>query len=369
MKIGIDARMFGPKVGGGGLGRYVEQLITELQSIDHKNRFVLFLKSENFDECKITSSNFKKRLANIDWYSLKEQTSLSKIIDKEKLDIIHFPHWNVPINLKTPFLVTIHDLILLEEPLSSKATTRNPLIYLLKYIAYKFVLKNAINKSRKIIAISEYTKSSIKKWFPSVNLNKISVIYQGVTNLPEKSKAPLQKDTISGPYILYVGNAYPHKNLGRLVSAFKQFNQIHPETKLVLAGKNTIFYKRLLSNKTKNVIFVDCPTDNELKWLYENATFYAFPSLVEGFGLPPLEAMKLNLPVIASNNTALPEILENAACYFDPKNENEIFLAMKEVYENKNLQNKLISLGQKQIEKFSWNTMAKTTKNTYESCD
>ncbi len=360
--------MFGPNVGGGGLGRYVEQLVKELQSIDHKNRFVLFLKPENFKDCEILNKNFEKRKVDIHWYTLKEQISFSKIIEKEKLDLIHFPHWNVPLNLKTPFVVTIHDLILLEQPLSAKATTKNFFVYRIKYAAYKFVLRNALRKSQKIVAISSFTKTSILKWFPSINKEKVQVVFDGITDLAKTSLPPKQKDEIGDSFILSVGNAYPHKNLERLLKAFRELSKKHKKTKLVLAGKETIFYKRLLKNKPDNVIFIDSPEDQELKWLYENASLYAFPSLIEGFGLPALEAMASKLPVIASNNSSLPEILESAAEYFDPKSEKGIQRAMEKVLENKPLQKQLTESGLKQAAKYSWTKMAKDIKHIYETC-
>jgi glycosyltransferase involved in cell wall biosynthesis len=360
--------MFGPKVGGGGLGRYVEELVKELQSTDHKNRFVVFLKSENFNDFNITNKNFEKRLADVPWYSLKEQLSLSKIIDSENLDLVHFPHWNVPLNLKTKFVVTIHDLILLEQPLSAKATTKSRAVYLLKYLAYKIVLKNALTKSQKIITISDYTRSSIKKWFKKIDPKKIHVIHDGLTKLTGKEKAPKEKSEIKHDFLLYVGNAYPHKNLNRLIEAFSLFQKDHPKTQLILAGSDNVFYQRLLKKKPENVLFIKNPSDQELKWLYSNASLYIFPSLIEGFGLPALEAMDAGLPVVASNNTALPEILGNSALYFNPTDEKEIHRTIKKAYEDKTIQKQLIGSGKKQTLKYSWSKMAKEIKQVYENC-
>jgi len=152
MKIGIDARLYGPKVGGGGLGRYVEELITNLQQIDNKNRYVLFLKKDNFDTCKITNKKFEKVLADVHWYSLAEQLKMPKIIDAAGCDLVHYPHWNIALRAKTPFVVTIHDLIMLDEPTSARATTRGPLQFALKRAGYNVVLRQAVKNSRHIIA-------------------------------------------------------------------------------------------------------------------------------------------------------------------------------------------------------------------------
>src|SRR3989338_6758021 len=217
MRIGIDARMYGPMVGGGGLGRYVEQLVMGLQKYNTEHRFVLFLKKENFDACKITNPLFEKRLADIHWYGLKEQYSFPALIEKEHLDLIHYPHWNIPLLCRTPFVVTIHDLILLEEPTSARATPRSPLHFWIKYQGYKFALAQALRHSKKIITVSKYTKQSLQTFFPHIPEKKIQVIYEGLTQFAPTSTEPLPEE-ITDPYLLYIGNAYPHKNLETLLT-------------------------------------------------------------------------------------------------------------------------------------------------------
>lgn len=369
MNIGIDARMFGPKVGGGGLGRYVQQLVLELQAQDHKNRYILFLKKENFDDCKITNPNFEKRLADIHWYTLKEQTKLAKIMDAENLDVIHFPHWNVPLNLHTPFLVTIHDLILLEQPRSARATTRHPLVYLLKRAAHRLVLRHAIKKSQHIIAVSKFTKKSILKHYPGLSSKKVDVVYEGVTAFENKALTTIPP--VAKPYFLYVGNAYPHKNLLSLLHAFSFFHQTNPDVRLVLAGRDDVFYKRLkqeveeLELPSDIVTFVMNPNDTELQNLYQHADLYLFPSLIEGFGLPPLEAMSEGVPVAASNTTCLPEILGEAAIYFSPHDIEDMVKAMESVIEDTELRERLITRGKERVTKFSWSQMASEIMHGY----
>ena len=236
--------MYGPETGGGGLGRYVEQLVNELQVSDLKNRYVLFLKKENFDACKIVNPNFEKRLANVHWYGVDEQLNMGGIIDRENLDLVHFPHWNVPLFLRTPFVVTIHDLILLDEPFSSKISTRHKAIFALKYWVYKLVLSHAILRAKKVIAVSYATANSVKKHFQNVDPKKIEVVYEGVTSLPVSS---IHVSESSVPYLLYVGNAYPHKNLPKLIEAFQLLHDQHPDLKLILAGRESVFYKELMT--------------------------------------------------------------------------------------------------------------------------
>lgn len=373
MNIGIDARMYGPHVGGGGLGRYVEQLVTQLQAIDHKNRYVLFLKKENFDACQIVNPNFEKRLVDIHWYTAKEQFELGRAMDAEHLDLIHFPHWNVPVFLKTPYLVTIHDLILLDEPVSSNLSTKNPLLFYLKYIAYRCVLARTISRARHIITVSHATEASIHSHFPRVNKEKISVVYEGVTQLTtDPLRLPLGKGEVTGPYLLYVGNAYPHKNLERLIEAFGIIRTSHPEIKLVLAGRESMFYERLeagLGNPAySNILFLKNPSDLELANLYQNALVYVYPSRIEGFGLPPFEAMSMDIPVAASDIPSLREILGESAAFFPPNDSEKMAQVISHLIEDEQARNHLIAKGSKHIQQFSFEKMAKHILATYELC-
>jgi glycosyltransferase involved in cell wall biosynthesis len=370
MKIGIDARFYGPKVGGGGLGRYVEQLVTQLQQIDTENRYVLFLKPENFDDCVITNPNFEKRKVDIHWYTLKEQLQLGKLIDAEGLDLVHFPHWNVPCNIKTPFVVTIHDLILLEQPKSAHVTTRHPLVFWLKRLGHRIVLRNALKKAKHIISVSEYTKLSTLNHFSFLHKDDITVAYNGLTELRAEKDTQLPK-SIESPYFLYVGNAYPHKNLISLLHAFSFFHQTHPEVNLVLAGRQDAFYDRLKNeieelDIPKDIVhFVMDPSDSDLKTLYKNATLYLFPSLIEGFGLPPLEAMQEGTPVAAAESSCLPEILGDAARFFAPYDIEEMVAVMEDLLENKDKREALIEKGFKRITRYSWEEMARTIHAIY----
>ncbi len=375
MKIGIDARMFGPKWGGGGLGRYVEELINELQALDQKNRYVLFLKPENAEACKITNPHVEKRIVSAHWYTLKEQILLPKAIKDSGVDIMHFLHWNVPLACPVPFIVTIHDLILLEDPKSAKATTLGPIRYALKRAGFKQVLSHAIKKSQKIIAVSEYTKSSILKHF-SIPKEKIQVIYEGVSKLDESITPTNSLDSKfqfpPSPFFLYVGSAYPHKNLESLLHAFSFFVKSHPETKLVLVGKDDLFYQKLkkevdeIEIPKNTVIFTGFIPDQVMSELYNKTALYLFPSFIEGFGLPPLEAMRYGAPVAAAKKTALPEVLGDAALYFDPDNIEQMVEVMEKAITDQTLMSAMKQKGEARAKNYSWKSMAEETKNLYE---
>jgi hypothetical protein len=170
MRIGIDARFFGPK--DKGFGRYTENLIKELEKISNgEMEFFIFLRKNSFNEYVSQNKNFHKVLADYKWYGIKEQILFPLQLKKYKLDLMHFAHFNVPILYRKKFIVTIHDLILRYFPIRRG----------IKFWAYKIVFKYAIKNSEKVVTISEYTKRDILKFYPAVNENKIKVIYEGIS--------------------------------------------------------------------------------------------------------------------------------------------------------------------------------------------
>ena len=374
MRIGIDARFYGSV--GKGLGRYTQKLIANLEKIStsYGNQYFIFLRKENWEEYQPLNKNFTKVLADIPWYSIREQVIFPRILRKFNLDLVHFPHFNVPYFFSGKFVVTIHDLILFHFP-TRRASTLSPLFYRLKLAAYKIVIRNAIKDSKAILAVSAHTKKDILKHF-KINPDKVFVTHEAVDLLPAiPSDLPrqevLKKYGIMKPYILYVGNAYPHKNLDVLATAFREVTRKHPLLRLVLVGKEDYFYRRLKKfvrdGRIKNIVFADFVNDNHLPIFYQEAQAYVFPSLYEGFGLPPLEAMCEGTPVISSSSSCLPEILGEAAHYFDPKATGEIAEAMEKVLIDKELREKLISAGRKQIKKYNWGKMARQTLKIYEA--
>jgi glycosyltransferase involved in cell wall biosynthesis len=374
MKIGIDARFFGTS--GKGLGRYTQKLVEELEKIDHNNQYYIFLNQHNFDEYQPKNPNFHKILANIPWYSWQEQLIFPNILKKYKLDLVHFLHFNIPILYRKPYFVTIHDLILLEYP-TRKASKLNFIMYTIKNLAYRLVIMNAVNTAKKVITISKYTTNSIQKHFHILD-NKINMIYEGVDlerfnplNAKEFNfkKFNIKKDK----YILYVGNAYPHKNIDVLIEVFsklKQKKEIDKELKLVLVGKKDYFFEIIINqvkklNLENSIIFPGYVSDEELISLYENSLFYVFPSLYEGFGLPPLEAIALGAPIVISNTTCLPEIFGNNIEYFNPKSKTDMEKVLYSFILDKDKRILQKKYHQSILNKYSWSDMAESTKKLY----
>jgi len=364
MKIGLDARFYGPKQKG--LGRYLQKLIENLEKVDSKNQYVIFLRRDNWHEYRPDNPNFRKVLADCRWYTFKEQILMPLKIRRAKVDLMHFPHFNVPLFYRGPFVVTIHDLVLKKFP-TRRASALGPIRYWLKNLAYRLVIRLAVKKSKKIIAVSHYTKKDILRYF-RISPEKIEVVYEGAPDTFWTNRKQLNKNK---PYLLYVGNAYPHKNLERLILAFQKLTQEEKsDLRLILVGQLDYFYQRLQNQfgELPGLIFTDFVSDEELSLIYRRAALYIFPSLGEGFGLPPLEAMAYGLPVVSSKAACLPEILGRAAVYFNPEDIEEMSEKIKLVLKNKSLQQKLISQGFEKIKEYSWPKMAQETLAIYQNC-
>lgn len=371
MRIGIDARFFGPRERG--LGVYVQKLVENMEKIsdEEEHQFFIFLKKERLDDFKPKKKNFHKIEANFSWYSWEEQIFYPFFLNKYKLDLMHFTHFNVPLLYWRKIIITIHDLILFHYP-TFRNTTLSKIYYLIKLLAYKIVIKIATWKAERIIAISNFTKKDLIKSL-KIKENKIEVIYQGcnlVFNKVKKNDGDiLERYGIIKPYLLYVGNAYPHKNLDRLIEVFRDFRKKYPETNLVLTGGRDYFYqvleREVASKGIKGIIFSGFVIEGDLKTLYSQSELVVFPSLYEGFGFPPLEALINGKPVACSNRTSMIEILGRKVDYFDPENSESMLCCLERVYKNRK---KGVKLGLKKIEeKFDWLKTAKKTLKIYNS--
>ncbi len=373
MRIGIDARFYGGEQSKG-LGRYTQKLIQYLAQIDQANEYFIFLQEEQYQSWSLPQTNFHPVKAPSRGYPVQEQLLMPWKIRKTKVDLMHFPHFNVPIFYRGKFLVTIHDLVISHFP-TQRATTLAPWLYRIKQLAYKIVIRQAAKKAIKIITVSQYSKKDIINYF-KLPAEKVLVTYEAADPLETKIKSDpkevLKKYNLQRPYILYVGNAYPHKNLEILLKTVRLFKgEQEIPWQLVLVGKEDYFYNRLKQQAWARdvddaVIFPGFVPDQDLPVLYSQALAYIFPSKYEGFGLPPLEAMLYGVPVLAAKTTCLPEILGSAALYFEPDDVYGIIKQIKRLGQDSGLRTELIKLGRAQVQKYNWQKMAEQTLEIYQ---
>src|SRR5258708_37061278 len=367
MRVGIDARLWNES----GVGRYTRNLIFELQKIDRGTEYVLFALHKDFDNIlsQIKNPNVRVIGTNIRWHSLSEQVQLPHMLYKQKLDLMHFPYFSVPIIYNKPFVVTIHDLILHHFSTGEASTLSFP-IYRAKHMGYSFIMSQAARRAKKIITILESTKQEIVDHL-GVEKNKISVMYEGVDKKVIGDDADKVPASVKKPFILHVGNVYPHKNADRLVEAFDIFSKEDKLIQLVFVGRTDYFQRRLKKKihtlaSRERITFVGEVSDGELSQLYRNAAALFIPSLMEGFGLPAVEAMANACIVIASDIPSLKEVCKNAALYFDPYNTESLVNMLRIVTAKKKQEfRENIRAGQKRVLDFSWEKMAKETQALY----
>lgn len=356
-KIAIDARESGTST-----GRYIDKLIEHMHKLQPADEIVVITKQHRMDFVRAIAPNFNCVETTYDEFGFGEQLGFNKQLTGLGADLVHFGMVQQPVRYKGNVVTTMHDLTTVR----FRNPSKNPIVFAIKLQVYKWVNKRVAQKSAAILTPTEYVKHDVAS-YTGVAADKITVTYEAADHIAEAA-VPVP-DIGSAPFIMYVGRPLPHKNLPRLIEAFKQLKQTHPDLKLVLSGKKDVLYDRIEKVATKqgiqDIIFTGFVGDAQLRWLYENCAAYVFPSLSEGFGLPGLEAMMHGAPVVSSNATCLPEVYADAAHYFDPVNIDDIAQRIAEVLDSPQLRQELIAKGTEQAKKYSWQRMAVQTLTLY----
>lgn len=301
-KIGIDCRFSSSPTG---LGRYVRELVPALVSQQSNIEWVLFVRSQAEHWLQDLPNDIRIETADIPHYSLAEQWQWPKCIQAAGINELFVPHFNAPLRCPVPFVVVIHDLILHRYPNQAS---------LLKQIAYRVLMKNAVKNAKAIIAVSEFTASEIKQQYtvePIVITEAVGSAFRKA-NEAEMQKAQ-QKFSLPKKYYLYVGNAKQHKNVQVLTDAFTQAHLTDTELLLVSPGKEA----QQLS-LPQSVRILENVTDSDLPALYTSAQAFVTASLYEGFCLPVLEALACECPVIAANTSAIKELQTDGVQLVEP---------------------------------------------------
>lgn len=361
MNIIIDARMINRNLHG--IARYTYELIKNFIKFNDIKLYLLTYEDRFFQEEFLDQNkNIKNINLRSSFLDIKEQIELPFKLNKYKNKaIFHSPSFVSSPFIKCPTIMTIHDLNHLRFP---EYYTRFHEYY------YNYIVKPSALRAKKILTVSEFSKKEIVNWL-NCESEKVVVTYNGidekfkVIEKNDKLRDIKEKYGLPKKFILYIGNLKPHKNVANLIKAIKKIDQ---KVTLVINGKSNESLKKIImenhvENKVKFIGYVD---DNDLPILYNLAELFIYPSLYEGFGLPPLEAMACGCPVITSNTSSLPEVVGDAGIMVNPYNVEEIARAIDLVLSNENLRKEMIEKGLKQAQKFSWRKTAEETLKVYE---
>lgn len=352
--ITIDARM----INNSGIGTYIKNMIPNL--VDKYN--LALLGNLNILKSFPWSNQVTIISANYPIYSLSEQINLPKRVPESRIFLS--PHYNIPlikISAKKR-VVIVHDV--------NHLIDINKISILKKFYA-KYMITAAVRKSDKVFTDSNFSKKEITKYV-STNGKEIKVLYcsidgENIQNLLSKINLQEFREKYNLPqnYFLYVGSIKRHKNLITTLKAFKLLREKYSDNKLVLIGvqQDEFFDNAEMNDLRDDVIVPGHIADHEFPAVYAIALCLIFPSIYEGFGLPPLEAMSCGCPVIVSKTASLPEVCADAALYFDPFSIEEMVKAMKQIIEDKSTVAQLRNKGFENVKRFSWKSFSQNLKN------
>ena len=364
MRIAIDTR----KLHDFGIGTYIRNLVRQLARLDTQTEYVLLCQERDCELVAGLGPNFRAVVDRSPNYSFREQLSIPSAVRRERVDVFHAPHYVLPVLTSCPSVVTIHDCIHLMFPQ-----------YLPNRAAYGYArasIWSAARRSSRILTVSESSKRDILRFF-DVPPEKITVIYNAIDDRfreepsEDEMRRVEERYQLEGDFVLYAGNVKPHKNLERLIEAFHLVRQSGLDAvKLVVIGDEVSKYAELRRavhryNLHKYVRFLGYMPDKTLAVLYRLAAVFVFPSLYEGFGLPPLEAMASGAPVVTSNVSSLPEVAADAAILVDPYDPSSIAQGIRQVLTDPELRQQLRARGLRRASEFSWERSVRRVREIY----
>lgn len=362
MRIAIDLR----RIKNPGIGRYMQCLAEAILAQESGHEFLLLV-PQDFQSEFLCAAHLLP--CGVKYYSVREQVELPRILREHSIDLLHSPHFMLPLFSSCPAVATIHDVIYL--------ACKNDLPSFAGRLYYRGMMQASARRAKRIITVSEFSKADIVRYL-KIDPEKIEVIPSAVSPVfgPVRKKSTIDavraKYGINNDFILYAGIYKPRKNHAGLLRAFEKLKAAGMNAELVIAGpmhEGEFRLKRLTRELglSGEVIFTGAVGDSELSALYSAARVYACPSLYEGFGFTVLEAMACGAPVVCSPETSLPEVAGDAALYADPRDPEKFAQALARVFSDSELRAALIAKGSKNCEHFSWKKAAAQTISVYES--
>lgn len=373
MKIAIDIR----RIGDFGVGTYIRNVLRALGRLDQQNTYILIGTAEKFRDIDPLPANFHSAVVAAPEASLAGYFSFRGILRREGCDLAHIPHLSwVPQYLPCPYVVTVHDVLEHMYRLRDHSGMRRA--------AHFHLTRRVLQRAARIFAVSNFTKQDVEALF-RIPPEKIEVVYNAIDERFRQGHASdadrqfiAERYQVNYPFVLYAGRISPHKNVGRIIEAFSALKAVldkeakFPDLKLIIIGdelsRQPELRRTVIRSAVQNdVRFLGFVPIDALRIFYDTAKVFIFPSLYEGFGLPPLEAMALGTPVVTSNTTSLPEVVGNAAVLVNPDNVFDIMRALHRVLLDQALRDKLKQRGYEQAARFSWEASARRILDAYRS--
>ncbi|HUO16302.1 MAG TPA: glycosyltransferase family 1 protein [Verrucomicrobiae bacterium] len=377
MKIAIDIR----RMTEFGIGTYIRNIVRTLGRLDHTNEYFLTGTPAKVEEIGPLPANFQTVRLTAPERTMQGYREFRSALSRLDCDLLHVPNlFSVPRGIPCPYVMTVHDML----DHMSRAREQSGFWRSLHFQLTRRVLRGAA----RVFAVSNFTKIEIEKLF-EIDSDHIEVVYNAIDerfmhgHATEADRALIaQRYQVTYPFLLYAGRVSPHKNVVRMIEAFSALktelerDQVYPDLKLIIIGDdlsgNPDLRRTVVRSGVQNdVRFLGFIPIEVLRIFYDLAKIFVFPSLYEGFGLPPLEAMAHGTPVVTSNVSSLPEVVGNAAVLVNPENVFEIRRALHRVLIDQALRARLKELGYQQVTKFSWQTSVQRILAAYEEivCD
>ena len=357
--IVIDARTIDSST-----GKYTQALLHHLNaSYATSFHFVVVTPPASRQHWQTTYPNLLVEPAHEKSYSVAEQTSFVRRLESYHPDLVHFTMPQQPFLWVKPSVTTIHDLTLVRYD----NIDMNRLVYKMKKGIFISLLCTVVARSKAIITPTHYVKNDVLDYMGRRYGKKIHVTLEAGEII---NATPTAIDELVGRrFLLFVGNAFPYKNVGRIIEAFALLKQRYPDLHLALAGKKDFFYDQhqdyAARHGLRDVHFLGFISDGEKRWALHHCELYIAASLSEGFDMPTLEVMHEGAPLVASNATCHPEVIGNAGVFFDPHSTDDLVRAVSRVIDSPRLRSSLIRKGHARVRQFSWARMADETVAVY----
>lgn len=372
MKIAFDIR----RVRSFGIGTYIRNVVRTLARLDRGHRYVLIGSPEAFHEMGPLPQSFELESFPHPESSARNVFEFHQIVSRYRCDVVHVPHlfWR-PRYVSCPYVVTVHDLLTFLQPRQEGSPLRR--------MVQDYLTRRVLRKASRICAVSDFTKHDVMRVF-GVPESRIEVTYNAIDerfrlgHASEADRAVIaERYQVNYPFLLYAGNIKPHKNIGRIIEAFSLLKTElkkdgkFADLRLIIIGDELSQHPDLRRTVIKSgvqndVRFLGFVPIEVLRTFYDTAKIFVFPSLYEGFGLPPLEAMAHGTPVVCSNVSSLPEVVGNAAVLVNPENVFDIMRALHRVLIDQPLRERLKQRSYEQAARFSWEASVSRLIEIYE---